>query len=180
MPLGIVVERRASIHAWADDIWMPVTVVAGAPMGADWSLMVSGTGWDRYLAATLLLELHHKETDDYIFNLMSKTPTLYVVLRQTGEEDKKDENGKTIPVRAHLVTASPNEAEAHLESDEEIVEKVTMPPDVLIWVEAFIDRHHIDEPFIKRRKTKIKVEDHLFGKEPIFSTRRTGPSGSKP
>lgn len=173
MPLGIVVERRTSIHSWADDIWMPVAVVTGAPMDADWSPMVSGQGWARYLAATLLLELHHTETDAYIFNLMSRTPTLYVVLRMAGDGEPGDRP------EAHLVTASPYEAEAHLESDEEIVEKVTMPPEILIWIEAFVNRHHIDEPFIKRKRSKIKADQHFFGKEPIFSARRTGPSGTE-
>lgn len=178
LPLGIVVERRNSIHALADDIWMPVAVITGAPIDARWTPMVSGGGWSRYLAATLLLELNHRDTDAYIFNLMSETPTLYVVLRETGEgdDDEGDESGAVLPVKAHLVTASPSEAEAHLEADDEIVEKVTMPPEVVLWVQAFIDRHHIDEPFIKRRKSKIRPEHHLFGKEPIFAPRRNGRS----
>jgi len=170
LPLGIVVERRASIHDGSADIWMPVSFITGAAMDASWSLMVSGQGWERYLAATLLLELNHRDTDAYIFNLMSKVPTLYVVLRQlddlSGENDVG--SGQTMPIRAHLVTASPSEAEAHLEADDEIVEKVTMPREVLIWLEAFIAQHHADEPFVKRQKSKFRTEQHLFGQEPIF------------
>jgi len=178
LPLGIVVERRNSIHAGSADIWMPVAVLTGAPMEASWSLMITGQGWERYLAATLLLELNHRDTDAYIYNLMSQVPTLYVVLRQRGDGDDGNDgtNGATMPIRAHLVTASPSEAEAHLEADDEIVEKVTMPPEVIIWLEAFIEQHHIDEPFIKRQKTKFKAEHHLFGQEPIFARRPTTSS----
>ncbi len=148
-------------------------------MDASWSRLITGQGWERYLAATLLLELNHRDTDAYIFNLMSQVPTLYVVLRRLGDEAGNDpnngENGRTMPIAAHLVTASPSEAEAHLEADDEIVEKVTMPPDVMIWLEAFIDRHHVDEPFIKRQKNKIKSDHHLFGQEPIFARRPFEP-----
>ena len=31
MPVGIVVERRDSSHPWADNIWLPVAVIPGAP-----------------------------------------------------------------------------------------------------------------------------------------------------
>lgn len=180
LPLGIVVERRNSIRPGSADIWLPVSFITGAPMDASWSLLVTGQGWERYLAATLLLELNHRDTDAYIFNLMSKVPTLYVVLRQLDDEAEDDgmngENGKTMPISAHLVTASPSEAEAHLEADDEIVEKVVMPPEIIIWLEAFIERHHVDEPFIKRQKNKISAEHHLFGQEPIFTRRPIGPA----
>jgi len=178
MPLGIVIERRNSIHAGSEDIWMPVSFVTGAPMDASWSLMVTGQGWERYLAATLLLELNHRDTDAYIFNLMSQVPTLYVVLRQLEDATGFAQNGDgdVMPIVAHLVTASPSEAEAHLETDDEIVEKVTMPTEVMLWLEAFIDRHHVDEPFIKRQKSRFKSEHHLFGQEPIFVRHPSGSS----
>jgi hypothetical protein len=169
IPVGIVVERRTSGHPWADDVWMPVAAIAGAPANAEWTKMVEGEGWTRYLAATLPVDLHHKETDGYVFNLQSAAPSLFVVLRKTDDGP--------MPVAVHLVTASPHEADGHLQSDDEIVEKVAMPEEILRWVEAFVARHHVEVPFVKRRKNRIHKEDHLFGKEPIF--RRSGPGSGE-
>ena len=53
-----------------------------------------------------------------------------------------------------LVTVCPYEAESYTESGEEIVEGVPMPPEILGWVQAFVDTHHVDQPFKKRKQKK--------------------------
>ncbi len=51
-----------------------------------------------------------------------------------------------------LVTACPYEAESYIESGDEIVEGVPMPDVVLAWVEDFVEAHHVEEPFKKRKR----------------------------
>lgn len=162
LPLGLVVEKRKSTHPWGDWIWRPVAVIPGAQANVDWHEMISGEDWTQYHIATLPLVLHRKETEAYKSNLESGNPTIYAVLRPA--EPPNDER----PIKAHLVTASPYEAQDHTDTDFDSVEKIAMPEAVIAWVRAFTDAHHVDQPFKKRRRDKLDIEDQKFGKEPIF------------
>jgi hypothetical protein len=148
MPLGVVVERRASRSPWQEWVWRPVSVIVGAPsLGTEWRELVRGDGWTQFHAANLPLELHRTETEAYLVNLSQRPPRVYVVLRPTSDPAPH-------AFRPLLVTASPYEAEGYLESGEEIVEGVEMPEPVIAWLRAFVDRHHVQEPFVKRERSK--------------------------
>jgi Protein of unknown function (DUF3305) len=148
MPLGVVVERRRSRSPWQDWIWRPVSVVAGAPpVGAEWRVLAQENHWVRYHAANLPLELHRTETEAYLVNLSQRPPRVYVVLRPATQAGP-------YAYRPLVVTASPFEAEGYLESGDEIVEGVPMPEPVAAWVQAFVDRHHVVQPFVKRKRAK--------------------------
>ncbi|HEX6143462.1 MAG TPA: DUF3305 domain-containing protein [Geminicoccaceae bacterium] len=155
MPLGVVIERRALDNPWQQWRWRPVAVLPGAAVVEDWRELMRGGGWVRWHAATLPLVLHRKETEAYRANLSGRLPVIYVVLRKTAPSAATA--GKEF--KPFLVTASPYEAEGYLESGEEIVEGVAMPPVLLGWVQAFIDRHHVDEPFVKRKRKRDKGEE---------------------
>ena len=148
MPLGVVIERREMDNPWQKLAWLPVAVIPGAGEVEDWTELERGKGYVRFHAATLPLELFRKETEAYRYNLSNDPPRIYVVVRE--EEDGDDEHN----MRPFLVTASPYEAQDYLDSGEEIVEGVTMPEGVVAWVQAFVDRHHEDEPFRKRRRRR--------------------------
>jgi hypothetical protein len=161
LPLGVVVERRALDNPWPSHEWRPVSVIPGAGPVADWKLLAEGPGWTRYHAATLTLELHRKETEAYRTNLSSATPSIFVRLTA----DEGDEAAHE--VEPSLVTASPYEAQDYLDSGADIVEAVAMPADVIAWVQAFIDKHHVDEPFKKRKRQPHSSE--------ADAPRRLGP-----
>ena len=114
----------------------------------------------QYHAATLLLELFRKETESYIVNLTDGMPRLYVVLR---EDDEGTSEHDYVPF---LVTASPHEAQDYLDSGEEIVEGIPMPPGVFEWLQAFVDFHHVEEKFVKRKRDKAKRGDDAFSARP--------------
>jgi hypothetical protein len=160
LPLGVVIERRAIDHPWQKWRWLPVAVVPGAAAVDGWRELLSGPGWTRYHAATLPLVLHRKETDAYRTNLSGARPAVYVVMRPD------DDPASPAPVRPTLVTASPWEAQGYLESGFEAVEGVPMPEGLIAWVQAFIDRHHVDEPFRKRQRQPAGPADAAFGRQP--------------
>ncbi len=148
MALGVVVERRRSSSPWQDWGWRPVSVLIGAPaVDADWRELVHGATWTQYHAANLQLELHRAETEAYLINLAQPLPRVYVVLRPATEPGP-------YPFRPLLITASPIEAEGYLSSGEEIVEGVPMPAPVVAWLQAFVARHHVERPFVKRKRSK--------------------------
>lgn len=146
MTLGVVVEKRDCDHPWLDHTWHALDVVPGAT-DKGWRKMASGDGWTRYYAGTAPLELFRKETEGYKRNLSEPSASVYVILKEAGEDD----DGEVI-LEPFLVTACPYEAEAYEESGDDIVAAVTMPLEVCAWVQAFIDEHHVDEVFVKRKR----------------------------
>ena len=56
------------------------------------------------------------------------------------------------------MTASPYEAQDYLDSGEEIVEAVPAPEGLVAWISAFIQAHHVDEPFKKRKQSRVAVD----------------------
>ncbi len=166
LPVGVVVIREDSDHPWQDHSWRPYGVIVGAPTCTGWKELRRGEGWIQYHAATLLLELHRKETEGYRENLMTDRPSIYVVMSENDEEDAQ------MPFEVDLVTASAFEAQDYCDSGEEIVEAIDMPEQVKGWIGAFVDEHHVEEKFKKRKRDKLKIEDHKFGQEPIFELRK--------
>lgn len=164
IPLGIVVEKRKSDHPWADWVWMPVSVFLNASPTAKWRQMAKSAGCTRYHAGTVLLTLHRKETEALRSNLMLPTPELYIVLQEDEDSDSE------YPYIAHAVTASSYDAQDMMDAGDDIVEKVAMPEVVAAFIQAFVEEHHIDEEFIKRKRDKLKLEEQKFGKVPIFSS----------
>jgi len=148
MALGVVVEQRRSASPWQDWSWRPVSVILGAPpVGPGWRELLHGETWTHYHAANLELELHRSETADYLLNLAQRPPRIYVVLRTAAEAAPQ-------PWRPLLITASPAEAEAYLASGDEIVEGVPMPAEVIAWLRDFVARHHVERPFVKRKRQR--------------------------
>ena len=149
MPLGVVVERREIEHRWQKYSWRPVAVLPGAPAIDAWRELARGDRFVRWHAATLPLELHRTETEGYRANLSGKMPAIFVVLRKIRPSEKSAGND----IAPFLVTASPYEAEGYLEG-EDVVEVTPMPEALAGWVQAFVQRHHIDEPFVKRKRKR--------------------------
>jgi hypothetical protein len=166
VPVGVVIAHDKIDQPWQECLWRPVSVILNPPPFSGWRELMRAANTVHYHAATLALELHHKETSGYLFNLLEGGPSVYVVLR---ERDASDD----IPVDVHLVTASPHEAQAYGHSPEEIVGAVAMPQPLIALLQAFVEAHHEDEPFIKRQRAKHhRSEEHKFGQEPIAELRR--------
>ena len=163
--LGVVVAREAIDNPWQSHIWRPLSVFLGAPAIEGWRQLQHGPGYEHFHAATMPLELHRKETAGYSVNLANGVPSVYVVLRETGSSDGP-------PIDVHLITASPFDVQAYGASSEEIVGRVAMPDELVELVAAFIEAHHVEEPFRKRKRLPHLIEDvHQFGQEPVHVVR---------
>ena len=148
MPLGIVVRRMPGVTRWARYAWKAVAVLPGAAQ-ANWRELRREDDAVEYHAATPTIELHGAETEAYLHGLAAEVPSVYVVLRATGDEAH--------PLDVVLVTASPYEAQDYDDSGEEQVEKVPMPAALQSWVEEFVSDHHKEEAFKKRRRDKTDL-----------------------
>jgi len=147
MPVSIVIERCKSDHPWQDYTWHPIGVLPRAAPER-WKMLAEGDGWAQFQAGTLRLELFRGETEGYLVNLSQDPPVVYVVLRRGEEADENE-------VEPFHATVCPYEAMGYVESGDEVVEGVAMPPEVRAWVGEFVERYHVDTPFIKRRNRRI-------------------------
>ena len=163
IPVGVVLEKRKSTHPWGDWILRPVSVLPGAGPVDDWVSLHRHEDVEHFHIATLPLTLHRKETEAFKINIESESPHLYVVMREDDESDER-------PISVHVVTASPYDAQDYMDTSEDLIEKVPMPDSILEWIKAFINEHHVEETFKKRRRDKLNVEDQKFGKQPIFAS----------
>ena len=151
LPVGVVIRRQPGVTRWAKWIWRPVGVLPGAP-DADWRELRREGEAVEYHAATLTLEVHRAETEGYKVALSREPPSVYVILRPA------EQPGGEFPYDVFRVTASAFEAQDYLDSGEEIVEPVPMPPALIAWLTDFVGRHHKDEPFIKRKRRPAEIE----------------------
>lgn len=149
LPLGIVLRRAPGVTRWVKWSWQCAAVLPGAGP-ADWRELRREGEAVEYHAATLTLELHGAETEAYMTGLADAVPSVWVVMRESFEND--------CPLEVLLVTASPYEAQDYTDSGEEIVEKVPMPPGLIAWVRDFCDEFHHDEEFVKRRRDRKRID----------------------
>lgn len=160
LPVGIVVERREIDNRWEEYEWHPVAVIPGAPPlehEHEWRLLREGDGWRHFLIGNLDIELFRRETDGYRVNLANTPPHVYVVLSQGEEADEPD-------IMPFLVTVCPYEAESYTEGDGEICEGVPMPDAIAAWLQAFVDEHHVEVPFKKRKNKPYDPRKGGFGR----------------
>ena len=148
LPLGIVVRKTPGVTRWAKWAWRAVGVLPGAP-SAQWKELRREGEAVEYHAATVPLELYRSDTEAYLTAISDNPPSLYVVLRPAANEAGLD---------VHLVTASPFEGQDYADNGEDIVEKVPMPEGLVAFIRDFIEAHHEEETFIKRKRDRKRTD----------------------
>jgi Protein of unknown function (DUF3305) len=143
IPVGVVVERRRATSPWADTLWRPVAVLNGLPDALPWTPIAVGEDIATFYLGATQIRLYRTEANHYRANLKSRTPSLWVALRPTGEDP---------PFTLFAVTADPAEGESFTQVGVDLVEAVPMPPAVRRSVEAFVAEHHVVKPFYRRSR----------------------------
>ena len=151
MPVGVVIRRTPSKSRWANWNWRPVALLPGAAP-AEWKLLREEGTAAEFHAATVNLTLYRADTEAYRVGISSEPPSAWVVLAPIDDPEDSRE------FRVRMVTASPYEAQDCLDSGEEIVEAVPMPPGLVAWVRDFVETRHVDEPFRKRKRREVDVD----------------------
>jgi len=147
--VGVIVVRRRLTSPWADYAWLPEAVLAGVPSAEPWTVLEEAASATRFYAGALRLEFCSTETGFYRENLRSGRPSLWVSLRRTGRPPG---------VVPHRVTADPAEGEALTEVGSDIVEAVPMPSAIRDHLAAFVEAHHVERPFVKRKRDRADPE----------------------
>ncbi|MPZ39156.1 MAG: DUF3305 domain-containing protein [Rhizobiales bacterium] len=149
IPVGVVVERRKAASPWIDFTWRPVTALPGSPVAAPWTQLSAQGDLATFYAGAADVALYRTDTAQYRDNLASGSPALWVALRPTGIEP---------PFDLVAVTADPAEGEAFTQNGDHLVEAVPMPESVRALVETFVAEHHVEQPFVKRKRDRADPE----------------------
>jgi hypothetical protein len=143
IPVGVIVERRKARSAWIDYLWRPVSVLVGTPVAAPWTAIEGNPDTTLFYAGTTEIELHRTETTNYRDNLASNAPSLWIALRPAASVP---------PYEILTVTADPAEGEALTDAGNNVVEAVPMPTGIGEAIRQFLAEHHVEKPFVKRRR----------------------------
>jgi hypothetical protein len=161
IPVGVIVERRMTKSPWGDAVWRPTAILAGLPDADPWTVLATAETTTVYAGAANI-ELYRTEADNYRSNLGSTVPSVWVALYPTGGEP---------PYEIAAVTADPAEGEALTEPGQAIVEAVMMPVSIRDAIASFINEHHVERTFHKRKRLDADPEA-LARHGPIFGKRR--------
>ena len=157
LPIGVVLRKQPGVTRWAKWVWRAVAVLPGAGP-ADWRELRRDGEAVEYHAATCTLEVHRADTESYLVALSNDPPCVYVILRSSEDPDAAQD------IEVFMVTASAYEAQDYLDSGDDIVEAVPMPPSLIAWLSEFVGRHHKEEKFVKRRRDRVDLEKTEDGK----------------
>lgn len=147
--VGVVVERRRAASHWAEFLWRPVAVLAGMPDAASWTRLAEAGDAVTFYAGPAEIALYRSEADNYRRNLKAGSPTIWVMMNETGGEP---------PYVIGGVTADPAEGEGWTEPGQAIVEAVAMPEAVCEKIAAFIARYPVQPGFVKRQRDRADPE----------------------
>lgn len=149
IPVGVVVERRRADSPWIDFTWRAVTVLPGEPSTQPWTQLAASGDAATFYAGAASVRLHVGDTGLYRDNLATGAPLLWVALKPTGVEP---------PYELVAVTADPAEGEGYTQNGDHLVDSVPMPESIWAAVEGFVAAHHVERPFIKRKRDRADPE----------------------
>jgi len=167
LTVGVVIAREPTDHPWQDFRWRPIEILIGKPELPIGHLISESADRTNYYAGSFPIEVHRKETSNYLVNLENEPPVVYIVMRE-----KEDDDEGPLPIAVEMVTVSPFEAQDFLDSGEDLVEPIPMPEPLLAWLTGFVAEHHQEEVFIKRKRDKLDIRNEKFGQEPLERIRQ--------
>jgi hypothetical protein len=155
MSVGVVLERRKTASRWVDHMWEAHAVLPEPPE-AEPGAVVGRNGEDVIVyGGPAALEVYPAETQHYLENLASGAPAIWVVLRpQAGDSTPE----------IVLATCDPSEGEGYSETGWDTVNRVPMPEPIQAALAAFVAEHHVDEPFVKRKRDRQDPEALAAGR----------------
>lgn len=155
-PVALLMERRQIQQGyWILPHWQLLGVIAGNSLaGKDLGRVAvhSENNCEQFLWTGFGLRLFKDSAESYWYNLVGKTPSLFVVCRT----DTKYE------LAPFIVTADYDEAASHMEADDTVF-SAPMPPEIYPWLEQYVVANYQPREK-KKRKRKSWLEESKYGK----------------
>lgn len=139
--VAIVTVSRKPVTRWARRGFAPHDVLPDVPATEPGTRLSPQGDVETYYAGDFALTLHSGETAHYRDNLAAR-PSIWVSM-------KPDSATGVV-----IVTADPYEGEALAGDIGFVVEALPMPLAIRDWIAAFIETHHVEHVFEKRKRKR--------------------------
>lgn len=159
MTVAVVMRRERIDNRWQSWRWVLADVVPHDDgFGAQPRLLLKDEREERWLHPGFKVELFVGDAEGYYLNVTTPQPCFWVVWRMEEEPALADE-----PVAVpQIVTLSYHDAGRWLDA-QETVEQVPASPDVVQWMQHFVDQHHVQEVKRRQRPQSFKTLQDRFG-----------------
>ncbi len=167
-----VVMRRERVEGpqsrWQAWRWVLAEVIQDEHgFGRTPRLLYKSDSEERWLHAGHRVELLHTDAEGYYLNVTTQAPCWFVLWRMEEEASFADE-----PIAMpQIVTLSYHDAGRWLDA-QETVEQVPAPPDIVEWLQAFVNDHHVQELKRRKRPESFKSLTDRFGNPASVSTEK--------
>jgi hypothetical protein len=136
--IGILGRSHPPANLWADRVLRPFAVLMDPVALLPGALMSDIDGVRTVWLGDHALTLYHTETAHYRTNLSAARPSVWVSME-----------GDVV----QAVTPDPYEGESLAGDPARLVDALEMPPALRAHIADFIARHHVEEPFHKRKRS---------------------------
>jgi hypothetical protein len=164
----IIIERQRMDNVWQSHRWVvhdlvpmdlqagdglpPINNVRLEPLRTTANELSSGVLYTAHAS----LDLHRAEAEAYAENLASSEPAIYVVLR---DNEVEDVHHAGVDVHLAELSLSPYNIQDIEDCGEDHVEKIPLQGPIAAFVEAFVKSHFKPEPFKKRKRDRVNIDE---------------------
>jgi hypothetical protein len=145
LTVGVVAVKRKLNNPWVDFEWLPEAVLPGLPAVDPGTCIGVEGAVERWYLGPAEIIFHSGETAHYRDNLVSGRPSVWVALRENAEGVWEIAGA----------TVDPYEGEAFVDTVTDKVEALPMPHEIAVDLQAFVDAHHVEQAFYKRKRDRM-------------------------
>jgi Protein of unknown function (DUF3305) len=179
LEVSIIMRREPIVGAmsrWQSHRWVLEDVVLEGEASIDvvekTALLISkNDSIERWKHAGYGVELYADDAEGYYLNVTTDAPCWFVLWRM----EEIAEEGASItdaPIaKPEMVSLSYHDAGRWLDA-QETVEQVPLPPEVVAWLQAFVDEHHVVETKKRKRPESFKRLEDRFGNPASITTEK--------
>jgi hypothetical protein len=169
--VAVVMRRERIDNRWQPWRWSLADVVPHEEgFGDAPRLLLKDDQEERWLHPGFKVELFTDDGEGYYLNASTAQPCFWVVWRMEEEALLAEE---PIPI-PQIVTLSYHDAGRWLDA-QETVEQVPAPPQVVQWLQQFVEQHYVPEVKRRQRPQSFKTLTDRFGNPARVSTeKKTG------
>jgi hypothetical protein len=177
--VSVIMRREPIVGAmsrWQSHRWVLEDVVLEGEASIDvvekTALLISkNDSIERWKHAGYSVELYADDAEGYYLNVTTDAPCWFVLWRM----EEIAEDGASItdaPIaKPEMVSLSYHDAGRWLDA-QETVEQVPLPPEVVAWLQAFVDEHHVIETKKRKRPESFKRLEDRFGNPASITTEK--------
>jgi hypothetical protein len=171
--VAVVMRRERIDNAWQPWRWVLAEVVANEPgFGTEPRRLFKSDDEERWLYPGFPVELFRDDAEGYYLNATTQAPCWFVLWRMEEQATLADE-----PLaRPAAVSLSYHDAGRWLDA-QETVEQVPAPDDIVEWLRAFVQEHHVAEPRRRQRPQSFQRLEDRFGNPASVTTEKKFGAG---